>query len=413
MSHGRLYQGGAIKRVVRPIPRPPPARASPPPPVRRLHVLGPRQPFAAGVVVRALEALLHLDLQVLLDLAVTVDRVEAGAQCETFRLEEVRAGLQGAAVSWEIEVADELRLASRWFLVTTAKARPDWVPQRPASSFADQDPLSLPLEAGRVRRDGESLFVSYGLSPAPSGRVMRAQQELTRPALPHDLWEVFATVMGHGPREPRFDAPWQTFITERLAGLLCEVSLVVAIGGDEWESLTSRARGVMAAFKSTFVGLSLDGWRCVPGPFPPRLVARQPSLLLPVDEPAALWHPLSGQVVLPGVRFVSRPSVPPPPALVGRGGLQLGVNDYRGRVTPVRLSLGDFHSGHALLVGATGSGKTTAMHNLLWPRRWRHPNVPLSVWLTPMISVQTSPRVACRLPARRTRYSSSWAAIFL
>jgi len=84
------------------------------------------------------------------------------------------------------------------------------------------------------------------------------------------------------------------------------------------------------------------------------------SFILSADELASLWHP--PHAAIPSLALIRSPKVPPP-AGVDRGEREVGVSTWAGENVPVRLSIADSRH-HLHLLGATGTGKSTAMLNL-------------------------------------------------
>ncbi len=84
------------------------------------------------------------------------------------------------------------------------------------------------------------------------------------------------------------------------------------------------------------------------------------SFILNARELAALWH-LPSEAP-PQLAVIRAPKLAPPPG-VGDGERVIGVTTWADESVPVRLSVADSRH-HLALLGATGTGKTTAMLNL-------------------------------------------------
>jgi len=77
------------------------------------------------------------------------------------------------------------------------------------------------------------------------------------------------------------------------------------------------------------------------------------------SEVAAIWHPPSDRILVPGVRHLKRSLQPLPPELIHSDGIPLGIHRERGRDVIVRLPRADLDAGGAVVLGRRGSGKTT------------------------------------------------------
>ncbi len=88
-------------------------------------------------------------------------------------------------------------------------------------------------------------------------------------------------------------------------------------------------------------------------------------LVLSAPEVATLWHLPSDQIETIEVEWLGGKSKPPPPQIKQSTGITLGVNYYRGEMTPIRLSYPDRVT-HVNVVGRTRMGKSTLIHNLAY-----------------------------------------------
>lgn len=87
-------------------------------------------------------------------------------------------------------------------------------------------------------------------------------------------------------------------------------------------------------------------------------------MLLTASELAALWHLPTAHIQTPGLQTI--PTVAPEiyQSAGKQDGIILGIHDYQGQNEPVFLSNIDRQE-HMMIIGKTGSGKSTFMHHLI------------------------------------------------
>ncbi len=94
-----------------------------------------------------------------------------------------------------------------------------------------------------------------------------------------------------------------------------------------------------------------------------RMFAAKRSLILSTEELSSIYHFPTTEVETPKVKFIRAKQAAPPPNMSSLG-LLLGRNFYRGVETPVRMQKDDRRR-HLYIIGQTGTGKTSAMKNLI------------------------------------------------
>jgi hypothetical protein len=206
-------------------------------------------------------------------------------------------------------------------------------------------------------------------------------QLLVRPK--PSTWQVKARLFAQGLRDQRprgrssfffgtgRDAPTQferdtaAAIEEKAEGIGFDCLLRVVAVADQVERAREYVRSLAASVRPFSGSNSFDfGGVLAAGRFRDQVRRRAFSLrgsfLLTARELAGLWHLPSDAP--PHLEVVRSPKIRPP-AGASRGERLLGYSTWGTERTPVRLSVAD--SGYHLhLLGATGTGKTTAMTNL-------------------------------------------------
>ncbi len=93
-----------------------------------------------------------------------------------------------------------------------------------------------------------------------------------------------------------------------------------------------------------------------------RLFENRQTFVLNTEELASLYHfPVPGSE-LPSVRWLTARKAPPPQN-VPADGIELGVNEYRGVRTPIRMASSD-RARHFYVIGKSGTGKSVFLQSL-------------------------------------------------
>jgi hypothetical protein len=244
------------------------------------------------------------------------------------------------------------------------RVRARWVPLRTDHSTDALAPLLATL--ARAESD-ERVSVALAVRPRPDGWQVRARQAAARarrPSAPlaHQL------LFGPTPRigSDRHGEQVARSIETKASQLGFDVAIRVLVQARDQISADEYLRSIAAALR-TFAGVtSLEFGRVSSiGRFAASMRARAfpprgHSLLTP-PELAALWHlPAEPQ---PHVEVVQAPKLPPP-LEVPRAGRLLALANYPGRERPVATTWREARR-HALLLGATGAGKSALLANLV------------------------------------------------
>lgn len=93
-----------------------------------------------------------------------------------------------------------------------------------------------------------------------------------------------------------------------------------------------------------------------------RLFEQREAFVLNTEELASLYHfPVPGSE-LPNVRWLTARKAPPPQN-VPADGIVLGINEYRGAATPIRMARAD-RARHFYVIGKSGTGKSVFLQSL-------------------------------------------------
>ncbi len=345
---------------------------------QRLRVVGPYRPLDPVVAAEAMRALHGTGTAVLLEIRATAERVEASVICDARQAVEMERALRGVTPEWAIETSSltvagmNLSTPLRLVGIMGSATRSDCIPVRDVQSFGDADPLSALLEAVQPLGEGEGLLIRYLVRPASSARRARARRELARwsdsAQTPSGLRAILS---GATPSIPRFASDPQRKLEERLAQPAFEVIGAVELVGRDAARLASRGRSIASTFASGFDcglgGIPTGSWQCRRESQNVPAVRRDgvAALFLTAGELASLWHPLSSHVFVPGAVYERRSTRPLPLAVVHAQGMVLGVHRQRGRELPVRVPRPDLDAGHLDVIGRTGVGKSTLIHQLV------------------------------------------------
>jgi len=341
---------------------------------QELQVVTPCQPLDASACTGVMAALHSLGAPLTLELRASETTVQVRLSCLARPAEELERAIRGAAPAWDLAPADPPAPpvgTLRRVCLLERPGVPAHAPLRDVTGFGDGDPLVAILEAVQPLAPDEQLLVRYLLRPARASTVAAAQRELTRPAPAHRLIDLLPVLFGAGPRLPRFEGSLQRLLERRLTQPAFELLGVVALAGSGAARLESRARSLTSVFRGSFDagygGLYPNTWSTHATPDTLPVVWREDTRLLLVTtaELAALWHPPSSRVLVPGVTHLQRPTTLVPRQIVQNDGLLLGVRRQRGQEVEVRLPRQDLHYGHLAVLGATGQGKSTLVEHLL------------------------------------------------
>ncbi len=343
--------------------------------IGRLGVVAPSQPPDPSVYTAVLAALHSVDTDLTLEIRASATVVEVCLGCQVRRLPELERAILGTAPQWQTRPLAPPAPPRGHLRQVAALARPEaplWAPLLDAGDLRDADPLHSILAAGQPFAD-EALLLRLLVRPAPPDWAAQAYRSLTQPAPPHRAIDLIPLLFDAGPRIPRFDfdPTLQRALERRLAQPAFAVMAVVAISGSDLARLRSRARSLTTVFNSRFDagwgGLSVTSWTSHVGPetLPVAWRDGSPSLLLTAGELAALYHPASGQVLIPGVEHVRRVSLPLPAPVQRARGVLLGVHRQHGQDLPVHLPSAALRAGPLVTVGKTGVGKSTLDHQIL------------------------------------------------
>lgn len=95
-----------------------------------------------------------------------------------------------------------------------------------------------------------------------------------------------------------------------------------------------------------------------------RLFEHAQSIPLSSEELTSVWHFPVSSAVLPRVKFSSF-KMSEPPAGIPADGVVIGVNEYHGQTTELRVSRED-RLRHMYIIGQTGTGKSTTMNHMIY-----------------------------------------------
>lgn len=337
----------------------------------RLGIVTPAQSYNPAQLTEIVAGLQALRQLAGLELRATAEQIQVSAHASDQYTPEVGRILRGRAPDWEVYPLPPRPSLAAWSSSMTGvlvrPGVPDIAPLKSAADFR-VDPLLAVLEAVQPQHEHDCLVIRYALSPASRKRVAAAFESLFMPPPSSNLWELFASISGRGPRVPRFASSLQKELEARLAEPLFEVLGFVTLSGTNAARLRSQFGCLATVFDTHFDGgyggLALE--ECTVDPASGKPCNPPPSLLLTAAEVAALWAPPSASVRLPGVQHSKGVSVLLPRAITRAEGPLIGMHQQRGEELPVSLERAAIDRAHLACIGATGQGKSTAVEQLCW-----------------------------------------------
>ncbi|MGW0734482.1 type IV secretory system conjugative DNA transfer family protein [Streptomyces sp. NPDC002851] len=292
----------------------------------------------------------------------------------------VRRAVEAAWPGAHTRVTDPQPLLPAGHVVTAGRLRPARPCVLPLRTDHDSDPLRALLQAATGLAETESACVQVLARPATGRALRRARRQARRLKAGHtpNRLPALAALLLHRPQRTatgRQDPEHAATVRQaaaKLAGPQWQTSLTYAATNSPKaeraeDAVRGRAHGLASAF-----GLYADRNHLTRT----RLHSPEPQLnhrhfpttsaLLSVPELAALAHlPLDPDA--PGLRRAGARSVLPPPTIPeptpGSGVKPLGRSDTGAR-RGVGLAVPDARH-HTHLMGATGSGKSTLIGNLV------------------------------------------------
>ena len=224
------------------------------------------------------------------------------------------------------------------------------------------EPLAGVIATLARAEDGEEVMIDVRLRPASDGWRQRASMRASRLREgPRNGGYLGLTRIGWVFEHERRHA---SAIEEKAAtpGFDCAIEILAASAN------RARSRELMrgcAGALRTFAGaneLRVGTARVIPAERSRATRRGFPlqSFVLGVPELAGVWHLPQG--FIPSLAAFRVPALPPPAAVRG-GGLLIGLATWAGEKVPVRLGEADARH-HLHLLGATGTGKSTALLNL-------------------------------------------------
>lgn len=341
---------------------------------RWLRLVAPYQPLDALNPSEIMAALHSTGMELSLEVRAGLGALDVGICCSARAGEEITRAILGVCPNWEISEGvpmeppkGQLRLVCKMER-TNAQAV---APMKDVKECGDLDPLAAVLEAVQPLAADEQLLIRYLVRPASPERKVKLSRDLTKTLPPGSPADLIFMLMGMEARVPRFEAGLQKILERRMAQPAFEVIGAVALAGSEFIRLESRARSLSAVFASRFDGgfggLQLNKWSGRAGPENLPVVWRPEDspLYVTVGELAALWHPPSNRIIVPGVSHLRRPTTLLPSQVEGASGILLGIHRQRGREVQIRLPRRDLEAGHMALIGRTGVGKSTLEHRFM------------------------------------------------
>lgn len=235
---------------------------------------------------------------------------------------------------------------------------------RPLRRDFDQEPLSSLFWTLARPQGSESIALQLLVKPKTSGWQVLAR--IVAQALRDGRRGLGQLLLGVSPAAPasQFERDQAQAIEEKARELGFDCVFRVVAAADDKEKAREFLRATAASFRPFTAANSFDFGavffeRQFREDFAARYFGLAPSILLTAQELAGLWH-LPAEA-LPQVSVVRSPKLPPPPG-ASEGDRLVGFSTWPDS-QPVRLSVEDSRH-HLHLLGATGTGKTTAMVNL-------------------------------------------------
>ena len=236
-------------------------------------------------------------------------------------------------------------------------------PIKYAADFAKVDPMASMISPVTILKSDE--IVVFELLCRP---VNRKYYEYGRTLITQSLYGLldYLTLSGTAEaltakatgtdRVERFESPIQRLLNEKLHAPLKTVQLRLRIQAASPERGNKIAR-VFATALANFERQEFNG--LIP------MSRNSFPLVLSPQETAAIWHLPTEQCTAPGIQWSGDVKQPAANLATKEGdGIRLGINSYQGRQHVIHLPYKD-RNNHVNLLGSTGEGKSTFMHQMI------------------------------------------------
>ena len=258
----------------------------------------------------------------------------------------------------------------------------------------EHDPMQTVLNAfTKLKKEGEGASIQITISPAGDRFIKKFNSVLDKVKKGEDARDIMDTVykvnkeifeftsdlifgsgkkIDDGVATKKVDENAVSRITEKVKSTIVRTQMRVVASAaskaraDEIVEILESAFNQFAEVNSNRISFEKISDRGLPGflhEYSYRLFDEAHAMPLNLKELATLFHFPISLSSNPQLRQ-ARAGVAPAPIEMGTEGILLGMNEYRGRATEIRMSRED-RVRHLYVVGQTGTGKTNILLNMI------------------------------------------------
>ena len=317
----------------------------------RLLLTFPAAKINPSLSTDLIDALSHLSTLPILELHSTRSRTQLAVICLEHNVAAVRQAILGVTNSVDIDVVEINEAEDQYPLACyfTRQLNFQTEPILTIEDVGEADPIGNILEAVMPLGERESFSLYIFLTHLSKERYKKLN-EMFYERYPYPRIE-----------RKRREAAQARLVSER------HLDAVIALSFTSPNRITERAtavhRLVARRFTSQNENLLTNGWGTSDFTVP-KIPGAQSYFVATAAELAAICHPISDQVAVPGVCFLKHAPTTLSHSVSESEGIVLGLHRQRGEDVSVSLPVEDLQLGHAILLGKTRVGKTTLGHQM-------------------------------------------------
>jgi DNA helicase HerA-like ATPase len=292
-----------------------------------------------------------------------------------------------------VEMPDDYNIFSERGVVVASFASLKSLPAYPIRTYdkMDHDPMNAIVNTFSKLKENEGAAVQLVIAPAGDKFIQGFGNALKKIKEGKSPKEAFATGVGDmflkvgkdilfgskkssedSVSDMKVDDKAVELITEKIKTTIVSTSIRVIGSGDTPQG----ARDIVDGLESSFNQFDLAGGNSFEFKrvadrkiqdflklYSFRLPKEDKSIPLNLDELSTIFHFPTGVTSSPNLKE-AKAGIAPAPSNMGKEGIILGTNNYRGEETEIRMTRED-RMRHMYVIGQTGTGKTTILKNMI------------------------------------------------
>ncbi len=293
-----------------------------------------------------------------------------------------------------LEMPDDYNIFSERGVVVASYGKLRNLPAYPIKTYEnmDHDPMNAVINVFSRLKEDEGAAIQITIAPAGDKFVREFSRALDKIKKGESAKDALATGMGdmlfkagkdllfstkkksteEEVEEKRVDEKAVELVTEKVKSTIVSTSIRIVGSGETFQ----KAEDIVEGLESSFNQFDLAGGNSFEFKrikdrniqeflrmYSYRLPKDSQSMPLNLDELSTIFHFPVGVTSSPDLKE-TKSGVAPAPATIGKDGIVLGINEYRGKETEIRMSRED-RMRHMYVIGQTGTGKTTILKNMI------------------------------------------------